>query len=212
MVTGVIRSTIVLGKAALAAIHVSQRWIAPSSKCEHRLPQHDAVVLDIVTGQRRKSGSACRYPPSIGFDQYSYRAARLIGMRKIMNDEWMIAVECPGGGVAAIAVLGDGQANDPNCRIIDRVQRRLRGLAGENHLADRTNYCRCLISILPLDQRIKRVLRRERVADSDIRGEQSDADDSPFGGVGAMFHQIVRIACHVCAMEAAKAEMDDPCH
>jgi len=80
------------------------------------------VVLDIVAGQRRKSARARSHPPSIGFDQYSDRAAWLTGMHEIMDDEWMVTVECPGRGVAAITVLSDGQADDPNGQIVDRVK------------------------------------------------------------------------------------------
>src|SRR5208283_4601362 len=101
--------------------------------------------------QRGKSGRARRHPPSIGLDQYSDRAVRLSGMREILDDEWMVAVEGPGRGVAAIAVLGDGQANDPNRWIVDRVKRRLRGLASEDHPADRSDYCCSLVPVLPLD-------------------------------------------------------------
>ena len=141
---------------------------------------------------------------------YSDRAARLFGVREIMDDKWMLTVEGLRRGVAAIAVLGDGQADDANRWIVDRIKRCPRGLASEDHLADRSDYGRGLVSVLPLDERVERVLRCQRVAHSEVCWKQSDANDTPLHGVATTFHQIVRVARHVRAMEAAKTEVDDP--
>ena len=67
------------------------------------------------------------------------RAGRPFRVRKVGPDQRMVRVELLGRAVQAVAVFGDGQADDADLRLVDRVQQSGAGLAGEHHVGQRTD-------------------------------------------------------------------------
>ena len=58
-------------------------------------------------------------------------------MGEIFADQRVIRIKLLGRSVQAVAVFGDGQADDPDLRSVDSIQQGHAGFTGEYHLGER---------------------------------------------------------------------------
>ena len=116
-----------------------------------------------------------------------------------------VAVQSPGRGLVAVALLGDGQADDADPGVGHRREHRLRVLAGDEDVLDRLDDARGLAGGAELERGVGEVLGAEQVALG--RAHQADADDAPVAA--GSLHRLGDVDRAVGAEEGAEPEVDD---
>jgi hypothetical protein len=111
---------------------LAKRWIDALGKIEHQTLQNRAVAREIVAAERRERGNALGPAARQALDEIADDAARRMRVGKVGGHIGMLEVEPPGGGVEAIGLFGDGQADDPDGRIFQTLQ-QVAGIAGAPH-------------------------------------------------------------------------------
>jgi hypothetical protein len=133
------------------------------------------------------------------------RGARVVRVGQVGPDRVAVEVEVAGARVAVVAVLGDGERDDPRGRGGDLVE-QLVGLAGghERAAVDVDD-----VGPLPLggqlQDRVQVVLGRQGV--DDAATAVCDADDAPVASLGG--DRLRGVDRGVGAVEAAQADVDD---
>ena len=189
---------------------VSELRVAQGGEGQHRLAQDGAVVLDIVATEGGEGGRGGGAAAVIGFDDDADGAGWLLWTREVGPDQRMLRIELFGRAVEAVAVFGDGQADDADLRPGDGVHQGGAGIAGEHRFGERADDGHGFLGSVALDQRVEIVLRRQAVAHAAVGWQQPGAEDAPSEHVGALFHQVVGVSCHVGAVKAAQAEVNTP--
>ena len=186
-----------------------KRRIAQPRQGEHCRAQHVAVVLDVVAAQRREGRLLCLHAPAAGFHDDADRTAWRLRCREVGADQCVIGVELPCSRIQAIAVLGDGQADDPDLRARDRVEQSGARIAGIDDLGDRADHRYGFVGAAAFHQRVEPILRQKAVRHAPVGRQQPGAGDAPVQRGRILLHQRVRVPRHVRPVEAAQAKMHD---
>ncbi len=117
----------------------------------------------------------------------------------------MLFVQLAGGGVVAIALLGDGEGDDLHRWRGHRVDQRLWVLRRHQHVAQTAYHAEALARLVALGYRVEEVLGFERVAR--VGRAEAGADDAP--ALVALGNHLVGVVRLVGAVEGADAQMHD---
>ena len=192
-------------EGALGGDPVGEGGIDQAAELEHDAAGHGAVVGEVVAGEHGEGSGAGGAAAVEGADEEARGRARRGRVREVVDDVGMGAVEAAGGRVVAVALLGDGQADDADGWVGHAGDDGLGVLEGDEHVLDHVDDLRGLAVGAELEGGVGEALRREAVAL--VGADEADADDAPVAAGGA--HRLGDVEGAVGAEEGAEAEVDD---
>ena len=128
------------GEALVLQALVLQALVLKIGEREDGVAEHVAVVLDVVAGEQGGGRALGVAAAAQGFDEDADGAGGLVGVGEVLLDQGVFGVEALGGAIEAVAVFGDGEADDANGIGVDGAQEVGGGLAGENHARERADH------------------------------------------------------------------------
>ena len=205
LVAGTMRSTMVEGKAALGLDPVGEAGVDAAGEIERDAAGDAAVLGQVVAAEHGEGADAGGAAAGECGDEEARRGARRVGVGEVVADVGMVGVEPAGRGLVAVALLGDGEADDADAGVGHGCEDGAGVLAGDQHVLHDVDDARRLAVGAELERGVGEALRREEVAL--VGTDQADADDAPVAA--GLAHRLGDVDGAVGAEEGAEAEMDD---
>ena len=124
---GVMRSTMQLGKVALASIQAASSGSRAPANASTARRDDVAIVAEIVAGQHRERRQAVRPPLGQGGDDEAEHGPGRLGMGEVVRDVRRIEAELARRLVEIVAALGDRHRDDADRRVVQPRQHGARG-------------------------------------------------------------------------------------
>ena len=205
MAAGTIRSTMLLGKRTSSSIQAASPGSTPLRELPDETAQRAAVLRHVVAAEHGEPADARRLPPRQPAHEPAEGRARRVPAREVGPDVGVVGVEIAGRRVVAVALLGDGEGDDPGRRCREPGEQGPALLGREQRLAEHPDHGRHLVHPVVLDHAVEAVLRPERVA----HGGAAQARPADRPRSRRVRERALGQDRLVRAVEGAEAEVDD---
>ena len=152
------------GEAGLGLDPVGEGGVDEAGELEGDAADDAAVLGEVVAAEDGEGAQAGGAAAGEGGDEGAGGGARGVGVGEVVGDVGVVAVEAAGGGLVAVALLGDGEADDADARVGHGGEDGLRVLAGDEDVLDDVDDARGLAVGAELEGGVGEALRREEVA------------------------------------------------
>ena len=142
----------------------TQTGVAAFSELDQQAVGQLAIGGQVVTGQHSKGRNPRRPPQRQRLHHKAQCGAGSVGIGQIMLHIRIIQPQLCAGQIDRVSLFSDGQRHDPDAGVSHGGQQSLRVFRGDQYPGQRADHLQGLTVTLPQGQRVKPILRGQRIA------------------------------------------------